>query len=51
MQAYRPKSTWTKIYIETLEKLRAIKKQLKKDGIIVLAELIDKKHKEVFKGK
>lgn len=51
MKPYRPKSTWTKIYEISLVQLREIKKKLNKDGIVVLAELIDKEHKALFKDK
>lgn len=48
MKPYRPKATFTKIYIPTLEKLRKLSKKLKIDGIIILSGLVEEKYDKTF---
>lgn len=49
MKPYRPKPTFTKIYVPTLDQLRAISKKIKKDMTVILADMIDKEYKILFK--
>ncbi len=45
MKAHRPKSTNTKIYLQTLKKLQDIATKLGVDRIVALETIVDKLHK------